>query len=101
MHANTFVAVPGMQVSGNTLDARVYPNPAHGVFNMDLYLPESGYTVISLYNSAGQSVGQLKKSFMLKGEQTIVVPARQMAKGNYYVRIQNKNHVKVVPLILQ
>jgi 1,4-alpha-glucan branching enzyme len=101
MHANTFVAVPGMQVSGTTLDARVYPNPAHGVFNMDLYLPESGYTVISLYNSAGQSVGQLKKSFMLKGEQTIVVPARQMAKGNYYVRIQNKNHVKVVPLILQ
>ena len=83
------------------MDVRLYPNPARNNFSIDLYLPESGNTIIELVNAAGQSVGELNNRFLVRGQYTISIPSAKLAKGNYFVKVQNKNHVKVVPLILQ
>jgi 1,4-alpha-glucan branching enzyme len=101
MHTAVATAVTGFSPAANNLQANIYPNPVHGSFTIELYLPESGITHIELMNAAGQLLGELRNGFFVKGRQTISIPAGHQAKGNYYVRIQNKNHVKVVPLILQ
>jgi hypothetical protein len=99
----TLTPIITVPTSGNILEAKVFPNPARGVFTVEMYIPESGTTRIELLNTVGQSAGALNEAFRTKGKHTVTLNKTVLSAGagHYYLKITNKGNTKIVQLTLQ
>ncbi|ANE53578.1 hypothetical protein SY85_17830 [Flavisolibacter tropicus] len=95
--------VVNIPTSGTTLEAKVFPNPVHTNYVVELYVPQSGTTSIDLLNLSGQQLGTLQQKFLIKGKHQLSfnrsgLPA---ASGTYYIRIYTSAAQKIIPITLQ
>jgi hypothetical protein len=82
---------------GSDISFTVYPNPSHGIFNLDINNPKSSELKISIYNSAGQIVYDTKLNSVKSSEQ---INMNNMASGIYSIRLVSKDVTKTAKLIL-
>lgn len=103
VNGNIVTPVTNIPNTGNILEAKLFPNPASSILNIEMYLPQSGTVSIDLLNSPGQYITGLHQSFMPKGKQqfTINNSKLKIASGNYYIRINTKAAHKILQLTLQ
>ncbi|MCW3073414.1 MAG: hypothetical protein JWP69_483 [Flaviaesturariibacter sp.] len=93
--------VTAIPISGTTLEAKVFPNPAKADFTVELYVPQTAATSFELLTTGGQAIGKVKQSFLVKGKHQVVISRNGLASGNYYLRIVNKTATKILSVVLQ
>ncbi|MFN2438578.1 MAG: alpha-amylase family glycosyl hydrolase, partial [Chitinophagaceae bacterium] len=103
VNGNVVTPVTNIPNTGNTLEAKLFPNPSSTILNIEVYLPQSGTVSIDLLNSIGQHITVLHQSFMLRGKQQFTTHKNNMnlAAGSYYIRINTKATYKILQLTLQ
>jgi len=103
VNSNIVTPVTNIPNTGNKLEAKLFPNPALSILNIEMYLPESGAVSVDLLNSTGQFISGLHQSFLPKGKQQFTINKNKLniAAGNYYIRIKTKSANKILPLTLQ
>jgi glycosidase len=97
----TTTPVANIPWSGNTLEAKVYPNPVTANYTVELKLPQSGSTKIELYNNVGQYITTVYNGFLTSGTKTIPLLAPGLPKGIYFLKLQTKDKTKTISLTLQ
>ncbi|MFN2458741.1 MAG: alpha-amylase family glycosyl hydrolase, partial [Chitinophagaceae bacterium] len=87
----------------NTLEAKLYPNPAAATFTVDLNLPQSRVVSLQLINSAGQKLTTLHEAFLIKGRHQLLLNRSRLniASGTYYIKISTKTSNKTLQITLQ
>lgn len=83
--------------SGN---AAVFPNPFDQYINVVLKGMGEGELTMSLYNAAGALVWR-NRYVGFKGDDLFVIPATQLAPGNYWLRINKDDQPAVVRRVLK
>ncbi|HVE60711.1 MAG TPA: T9SS type A sorting domain-containing protein, partial [Chitinophagaceae bacterium] len=103
VNGNVVTPVTNILNTGNTLEAKLFPNPSSTILNIEMYLPQSGTVSIDLLNSIGQHITVLHRSFMQRGKQQFTINKNKMnlPSGNYYVRINTKATYKILQFALQ
>lgn len=97
----TATAVTTIPWNGNTVEAKVYPNPVAAAFTVEVKLPQSGTTKIDLYNNVGQYIATMYNGFLTSGTKKIPLSALGFTKGIYFLKLQAKGGVKTISLTLQ
>lgn len=102
-NVNNVTATPVSNVpwNGTSLAVNVYPNPVQSSYTLEVALPQSGTTTISLYNSMGQFISTLYHGFLPKGERKLPLQRPAVAKGTYFLQLQMKGETQTIPLTLQ
>lgn len=86
-------------IAGGQETIQVYPNPIGSQFNVYLSNFMQPGAVVNLYNAAGQLV--YTKTLALTGSDLLQVPAANLASGEYTLRIQVGNEIKLVKKLLK
>ncbi|HYO20909.1 MAG TPA: T9SS type A sorting domain-containing protein, partial [Flavisolibacter sp.] len=103
-NVNNVVSTPVTNVpwNGVTLEAKAYPNPlAHTSYSLEIKTPQSGKTTVELYNSVGQFVSTVYNGFLTSGTRVLSLPALQMPRGTYFLKVRAKGETKTISLTLQ
>jgi len=77
-----------------------YPNPFNNSTRVKFLLPQNGMTTISVYNSSGQFVKNLKREMLSVGIHNLEFKADELNSGLYFVRIENSGLQKVHKILL-
>lgn len=78
---------------------KIYPNPAADFFHVSLANPTGKNISIRLFNASGQLL--YNKQFELSGrDEVLEIPARQLPRGIYWLRIKGDN-LNIVKKILK
>jgi len=76
----------------NALESKVYPNPFHDAFTLDLELPEDAPVSIGLHSLDGQMVRQLlRNEVMSAGLHRLTIDASHLPDGMYVLHIESGN----------
>jgi 1,4-alpha-glucan branching enzyme len=99
----TPTSVLNIPVSGNVLEAKVYPNPIRANYTVELYVPQSGAARFELLNTSGQVIGTLYDQFLVKGKHQVLLNRKNfdVAPGTYFIRISAKGAQKTIQVTLQ
>jgi 1,4-alpha-glucan branching enzyme len=97
----TATPVPEVPWNGQSLDARVFPNPARASFTMEVKMPQSGNGTVDLYNVMGQFITPVYNGFLQEGTHQIPVHQLNLAKGSYYLKLQTRSAIKTIHLTIQ
>jgi 1,4-alpha-glucan branching enzyme len=98
---NATTPVSNVPWNGTTLAVNVYPNPVRSAYTIELALPQSGTTTITLFNSMGQYISTIYNGFLQKGERQLPLQRPAAATGTYYLKLQTKTEIKTIPITLQ
>jgi hypothetical protein len=87
------------------LSASIYPNPMHGITNIEIQATAKSSVEISIYNLKGQLVKSFGSTDISKGNTTLIwngktEDGRPVAKGIYFCRIQSPNNLLTKKLIV-
>ena len=66
-----------------------YPNPASEAINIELQLPENSDVHFSIYNSTGQSIGQMDEQ-LTSGANIVNIDISMLPEGIYYLMVSDK-----------
>ena len=75
----------------------VYPNPSHGIFNLDIYNPNSSELKISILNSIGQIIYSEELNAVKSSEQ---INLSNRASGLYSIRLVSKETARFAKIII-
>lgn len=95
---NSPTPVQNVPWNGNTLEVKVYPNPALASFTAEVNIPQSSVVIINLYNALGQQVTTLFNDFLIKGTHQLLLNRGNASSGNYYLKIATKTATKTIQL---
>jgi hypothetical protein len=76
-----------------SLDA--YPNPIINTAKIEFYLPQSGFTTLSLYNALGQELITFVNSNLESGKQDYNLDGSGLSAGVYYLRLKVDNSIAI------
>lgn len=96
----TVTPVSNVAWNTNTLQASIFPNPAHNQFNLKLQLPQSGNVSAALYTSTGQYIAKIFSGFIQQGTREIDLRKTGLPPGTYYVQVKARNEIKTVQLTI-
>jgi hypothetical protein len=85
------------EIIGKEIYCRIYPNPADKIIYVEMQ--EKGKTVYQV--SLIDATGKLFYSGKIGGKGQLMIPADDLARGIYYLRIKNDNSERVEKIILQ
>jgi hypothetical protein len=88
----------GVDKSSLVAEFNVYPNPTQGVINVDITNVAPSDLVITLTNIQGQVVYENKVSNVISHQEVI---DNNLAKGLYFLSINNGKEVKVQKVVVQ
>ena len=97
----TPTAVTNVPWNGATLEGKVYPNPVTYGYTVELRVPQTGKATMDLYNSVGQYVITVYSGIVTNGVKTLSLPALQLPKGLYFIKLQVKDKTKTISITLQ
>ncbi|HEX8313467.1 MAG TPA: alpha-amylase family glycosyl hydrolase [Flavisolibacter sp.] len=103
-NVNNVVSTPVTNVpwNGATLEAKLYPNPLVGTaYSLEIKIPQSGKTIVELYNSVGQFVSTVYNGFLTNGTRVLSLPHLQKPSGIYFLKVRTKDLAKTISLTLQ
>ena len=86
-------------ITGNSKDARVFPNPARELLYVTLTLPEGDDVSYELFTGNGASAKSGKLSTRTQSPQTINIGDLQ--SGIYYIRMYRKDWVAIEKIIVK
>jgi hypothetical protein len=86
---------------GNTLEARIYPNPVVSSYMLEVNLPVAGDLRADLYNITGQFITTLHDQFHAKGNHQLNMKALELNRGNYFIRVSSKQLSKTISVTIQ
>lgn len=93
----------GMQVVNFELSASVlsvYPNPTAGEINLTLAASFGTSVVVSITNTSGKTV-YLEKIQLIQGQRSYKLRNKQLAKGQYVVRVVGEKHTEALKILLR
>ena len=108
-HLFSLVSLSGSQESETAvspaLSASIYPNPMHGITNIEIQATAKSAVDVSIFNLKGQLVKELVSSEISKGNNTFIWDGkandgRPVAKGIYFCRIISPNNLLTKKLIV-
>lgn len=82
----------GLGENNNDISAKVYPNPAQSVINIEFSTSTKELISVNIFNSFGQKVIE-QKEFGSSMENNITIDINQLPKGIYIVTLQAENKV--------
>lgn len=96
-------SVGGANSSANALKARIFPNPATSSSMLELEVPETGKTEITLLNSMGQKVVTIFSDKLIKGKHQLSLTGamNSLPAGIYLLNIKTLSNTAVVKITLQ
>lgn len=77
-----------------------YPNPFNPTTKISFSLPESGFTVIKIYNLLGQQVSELLNKELAAGHYSFNFNAENLPSGIYIYVLQSGSHILSRKMIL-
>ncbi len=102
MNMEGFVTANEEVVKAETLKMTVQPNPATNFVAVSYELPTAGNVELTLFSVNGQAVKSLKESNRMDaGLHTATFDVSDLAKGVYFVKINNNNKVAVKKVVVQ
>ena len=79
---------------------RSLTNPIKSITRLDLYLPETQTTAISLYNALGQEIKTVQKeSVMEAGNHSIELDLSDLPRGSYFCILKTRDENKSIKLL--
>lgn len=90
--------VPTTIKNRSSLDAMIYPNPSHGIININLNSVSKEASKVVIYNTLGE---QVKAQVLSSGIQNAEINIKNIAAGSYIVQIQRGSESIVKQLIVQ
>lgn len=79
----------------------VYPNPTTSNTTLNFNNVKTQNVAISIVNQVGQVVSTVQSKTMTEGNQKIILPTAELAKGVYFVRIATEKGNTIERLIVQ
>ena len=83
------------------LQLMVSPNPAKGMMNIQLTMPQTGNANISILNLYGQKLQEIKNSILVKGKHNFDVQTQHFPAGTYFLQLNTKQATSTIKIILQ
>ena len=98
----TTTPVTNVPWNGNTLEAKIYPNPVvNGSYSLEIQLPQTGKTSVELYNNVGQYISTVYSGLLTNGTRVLSLPSLQTSKGVYFLKVISKDKTKTIGITLQ
>ena len=97
----TTTPVSNVPWNGTTMAAKIFPNPVQAAYTLEISIPQSGNTVVQLYNSNGQFLRTVHNGFLTRGTRQIPLNRPATSAGTYFLKITLKGETKTIPLTLQ
>ncbi len=82
------------ELSANTGDLRIRPNPAHTSAQADIVVEKAGRHTISIMDLLGRPVIGDRVMFLNVGRQTLVLPIEDLAVGSYLLVVRVDNNMR-------
>jgi glucose/arabinose dehydrogenase len=82
----TLNACTGINTISSSGSMKLYPNPANGFANLEFNLANECKATLSVFNSIGSEIFKEEKE-LPAGINTWLLPAKDLAKGFYFVRL--------------
>lgn len=98
---NTATPVLNVPWTGNTLDAKAYPNPVTSDYVLEVKLPQSSIVSVMLYNDAGQYISTVHNGFVSQGVHDINLHKPNATKGIYFLKINTATSTKTISINIQ
>jgi hypothetical protein len=80
---------------------QIWPNPAEDQVQFAYDLPESGTTVVGLYDLSGREVRQIPAGFQNLGPHQMGFDLSDLPSGNYILRVQHASGTLSRPLVVR
>ena len=95
--------VNNVPVSGNALQAYVYPNPAQGNSTLELFVPQTGRVEVILVNSVGQNIKTIFAGNLSKGKQLLPLSDKinNLPAGTWFLHVQAAGRSALTKLVIQ
>jgi hypothetical protein len=77
-----------------------YPNPFNPLTTIVYGLPENSVVAVTIYNIAGQKIGELYRGKQTAGMHRITWNAAAVSSGTYFIKMQAKNFIDIKKCIL-
>ncbi|WP_396600363.1 T9SS type A sorting domain-containing protein [Algibacter sp. R77976] len=74
--------------SENIYNLKIFPNPSKGVFSIDVFIPNTEKSKLTLYDISGKKIKSLEIEAAI-GNKTIPLNLEKMASGEYIVEFRN------------
>lgn len=90
-------SVPGVNYSAIVSTPQLYtpyPNPSHGIFLLDYFLPEKSDVIFSVYDLHGKVVWHSDKNSVPAGYQKQQITMDNWANGEYIVEMKTERFVR-------
>ncbi len=84
----------------NTYEAKVFPNPASNLVNLDLSLPVSGVVNVTIRDVQGVAVIENYSEFFASGKANVPFNLPKLASGMYYLTVSFNTETTTIPLII-
>jgi len=87
----------------NNLRVNVYPNPVAANSIVELNMPETGKTELTLFDALGKSTVIVYSGSLTKGKHRIQLSDKtgHLPAGMYLLRVQAKNEIRSVKIMIQ
>lgn len=76
------------------------PNPFKDQTRINFELPESGFTTLSLFDMAGNTVRTFVNGILNSGKHSILVNREKLSPGIYYYMLNSGNNVQTKKLVI-
>ncbi len=93
-------AVNEIQVKSSVNDLMVYPNPSHGIFNIEFSLVEKLKTTVMIFDEDGKRIASVFEGTLQAGPSKFLWDGTRVKPGTYLCRIKAGDYSKVVKMIL-
>ena len=80
---------------------KVYPNPAHGIVNIEYNAQETSLVRIELYNGNGQKLATLSTSQSIRGINHFETNLSKYPTGFYWIKIDSENFIETRKIIIK
>ena len=93
--------VTGIPVKNNSIYFSLYPNPSHGILNINYSLPESSDVTLHLLDATGRQVGN-EYSWKAEGsgKHQYSIDLTGLSSGVYYCRLETNNTTQTKKLVV-
>ncbi|GAC1419732.1 MAG: hypothetical protein NVS1B13_01240 [Flavisolibacter sp.] len=95
------ITLPSTTWSGNSLEARIFPNPVKDFFTLELKVAVASNFTVDMYNSIGQFIGGVYRGQLPTGINPLSVHSPTTIRGNYYLKIAAGTTAKTIKLTIQ
>jgi len=93
-------SVNELQVKNTINDLSVYPNPSHGIFNIQFTLFEKAKTEVIVCDASGKKITTVFEGTMQAGSSKFVWNGARVKPGTYFCRVKADNYNKVVKMVV-